>query len=59
MTLTLEGLNKRPQVLSITRQLISDNSTMSTGYNYQNSQLEGVIKLLNEENLKLINGLSN
>ncbi|CAD8200731.1 unnamed protein product [Paramecium octaurelia] len=52
MSLTLEGLNKRPQ-------LISDNSTMSTGYNYQNSQLEGVIKLLNEENQKLINGLSN
>ncbi|CAD8107198.1 unnamed protein product [Paramecium primaurelia] len=52
MTLTLEGLNKRPQ-------LQSDNSTMSTGYNYQNSQLEGVIKLLNEENQKLIKGLSN
>ncbi|CAD8120035.1 unnamed protein product [Paramecium sonneborni] len=53
MALTLEGLNKRPQ-------LISDSSTMSTGYNnYQNSQLEGVIKLLNEENQKLIQGLSN
>ncbi|CAD8211068.1 unnamed protein product [Paramecium pentaurelia] len=51
MTLTLEGLNKRPQ-------LTTDNSTMSTGYNYPNSQLERVIQLLNEENQKLIKGLS-
>ncbi|CAD8115445.1 unnamed protein product [Paramecium primaurelia] len=45
MYLTLEGLNKRPQ-------LTTDNSTMSTGYNYPNSQLESVIQLLNEENQK-------
>ncbi|CAD8195308.1 unnamed protein product [Paramecium pentaurelia] len=53
MALTMEGMNKRVQ-------LTSDSSTMSMCYtNYQNSQLESVIKLLNEENEKLMKGLSN
>ncbi|CAK93899.1 unnamed protein product (macronuclear) [Paramecium tetraurelia] len=52
MALTMDGMNKRGQT--------SDSSTMSMCYtNYQNSQLEGVIKLLNEENEKLMKGFSN
>ncbi|CAD8190034.1 unnamed protein product [Paramecium octaurelia] len=52
MALTMDGMNKRGQT--------SDSSTMSMCYtNYQNSQLESVIKLLNEENEKLMKGFSN
>ncbi|CAD8103171.1 unnamed protein product [Paramecium sonneborni] len=53
MGLTMEGMNKRGQ-------LTSDSSTMSMCYtNYQNSQIESVMKLLNEENEKLMKGFTN
>ncbi|CAD8187538.1 unnamed protein product [Paramecium octaurelia] len=53
MSLMMEGVNKRSQ-------MTSDSSTMSMCYpNYQNSQLESVVKLLNEENEKLMKGFQN
>ncbi|CAD8095370.1 unnamed protein product [Paramecium primaurelia] len=53
MSLTMEGVNKRSQ-------MTSDSSTMSMCYtNYQNSQIESAIKLLNEENEKLMKGFLN